>query len=541
MKTGAKQGWRRIAGLALAALMTPAFCAMAQEAQAPASEEAAVQSHEVSNAEVIQITFKSDENDILTQQAVAKLDEVVESLVFSNADLGNVIRLIGERLDMNFIFDADDIHGNVTMRLNNVRLRDALDSILSTRELAMIVDPSGIFRIVPQEQVGKTSIETKTEVIQLNWVSAVDTKETIAAFVSDDVGKIESNEESNLLIVTDVPPNIEIIKGLIAHIDKPERQVEIEARLVDINIGALRDLGTEWTVAKDNEASDWYLPSELKDDLNELGWDSDDLTVDYTDALGVVNNMTEGIGFNSTSAGTLALGESIGIFGDMYNFNAVFTALESRGIVEVLASPRVTTLNNVPASIEIIENIPYTEAQQSTSSDDSAVTVEFEQAGVRIQVKPIITPNGFVNMNVNLEQAIYRERVGLDSNGTSALAPPRIDERNAETNVIVGTGETVALGGLRQVRSVEDITGVPFLHQIPIIGWLFKTKSNDQDRTELVLMITPNILETSIAMRDRDQELYDRIDTKWHLPDYFMDDVSNVEDEAHENLDRTVR
>ena len=124
--------------------------------------------------------------------------------------------------------------------------------------------------------------------------------------------------------------------------------------------------------------------------------------------------------------GSRAFGDTVGILGDDYNLNATSSFLESQNIVEILANPRVTTLNNVPAKIEIIEMIPYVEAVQGPSGNTPTHEVEFESAGVEIQARPIVTPNGFIRLEVEIEQRIFRERVG-----GGALDPPAIDRRVA--------------------------------------------------------------------------------------------------------------
>jgi type IV pilus assembly protein PilQ len=488
-------------------------------------------------SEKIEVTFEEPEKDILTRRAMDKLEVIIESLEFSNADLRNVIRIIGERLDINFIFDAGEISGKVTLRLRNVRLRDALDSILTTRRLAIVADRSGIFRIVPDSQVGRKAVETRTEVITLNWISSLDVKETMEPFISDGFGKMQANEESNTLIVTDVPPQLEVIKGLIREIDKAERQVAVEARLADVNIGAIRELGTRWTAHKPNEVNhflDGSKPNQtVITEFDEMTGDpifgplldyqgASDFTFD--DPLNIVSHLFEGFAFGG-GAGALSLGDTVGVLGDNYNLNATFSFLESRNIVEILANPRVTTLNNVPAKIEIIEMIPYIEAVQGPSGNTTTNEIEFEKAGIEIQVRPIVTPNGFVRLEVEIEQRIFRERVG-----GGALDPPAIDLRQAETNVIVADGHTVVLGGLRSQRKLEGINGVPWLHRIPLLGWLFKEKNYDQQKLELVLMMTPRIIEEAVSITDREKYWYDKIDTDWHLPDWFFDDVRGITD-----------
>lgn len=515
------------------AKQAPAEVMVAQASDAPAAPAAQVEeSAPVAGAEIkstsegktpekIEVTFEESEQDILTKQALEKLDVVIESLEFSNADLRNVIRIIGERLNINFIFDAEDIQGKVTLRLRNIRLRDALDSILTTRKLAIVPDDSGIFRIVPQERVGRKSVETRTEVIQLNWINAQDVQKTMEPFVSEDVGVIVANEESNSLIITDVPPQIEVVRNLITQIDIPERQVMIEARLADINIGKAREFSTNWSMSKLNEGRDWQEGTFVVDDINqETGLPIlKAAKIPYADQLDVVNNLLEGFSM-SGGKGTMAFGEQVSLFGNDYSINAAFTALENNNVVEILANPRVTTLNNVPAKIQIIERIPYIEAVQGPTQGTTVAEVEFEEAGVNIMAKPIITPNGFVRMEIELEQRIFRERVG-----GGALDPPAIDVRDAETNVIVEDKSTVVLGGLRQKRKLEGTDGLPWFSQIPLIGWLFKDKIYDQRKTELVLMMTPTIIAKSTTLTDQEQYWYDKIDNDWHLPDYFFDET----------------
>ena len=470
----------------------------------------------------ISLTFMEDEADILTRAALDKLDADIGSLTFKDTDLADVIRFIGRKLGINFIFDSDVVQGNVTLTFKNVRVRDALDSILSSQKLAMIPDKSGIFRIVPQDRVGVREVETRTEVITLNWVAAEDISDTMAPFLSED-GVIEFNEESNVVIVTDVPPNLENIKSLISQIDLAERQVMIEARLIDVNIGALRDLGTEWSVSKPNW--NWENGQTIITGIDQdtQAPEYDLAAVPFSDSLGVVNNLLEGFSVKDGN-GSLAFGDSIGIFGDTYALEATFNALEQQRIVEILANPRVTTLNNVPARIGIIERIPYEEAVQGPSANSTTIEIEWERAGVEIEVKPIVTPNGFVRLSVDLAQMINRGRIA------GGLSVPQIDERRADTNVIVKSGNTVVLGGLRQLNRVEGTDGVPWLYEIPLLGWLFKNKNYDHKKTELVLMMTPTIIEDAVSLTDKEKYWYDKIDADWHLPDYFFDDVESVHD-----------
>ncbi len=488
-------------------------------------------------SERIQVTFGESEKDLLTRAAVEKLNAPIESLEFSNADLRNVIRIIGERLNINFIFDAGDITGNITLRLRNVRLRDAMDSILKTRKLAIIVDPSGIFRIVPQEQINRSAIETRTEVIQLNWIPAEEVAKTMKPFLSSEKeGRLVPNKEANTIIVTDVPPQIEVIRKLIEKIDHPQREVMIEARLIDINIGALHDLSTDLSISKLNgdyqsgpvdhtltktiTNTDGVISSVIEDKFTNS-------TLSSADAHGVVNNIHDGI-YVKGGHGSLALGDTHNVLGTKNHQNAVVTALETRNVIQVLANPNVRTLNNLPATIDITQKIPYTEANNDAGGQTTQ-KIQFQDAGVKILVTPTVTSTGYVRMGIQLSQKLDRGRAATAS--TELPLPAHIiDERNATTNVIVSSGETAVLGGLRQLNAADRVDGVPWLHRIPLLGWLFKNKSNEQAKTDLLLMMTPTIVTSNKKLTEKEQKYYDLIDKEWNKPDYMMDDVSNEAD-----------
>ncbi len=471
-----------------------------------------------SGDEVIEFDFQErpkNTGDLFSQPV---FNEFV-SLDFKNADIQNVIRLIAARTGLNILLDPDEVSGNITLHLDNVRLGHALDNILKVNKLAYIVEAGDIVRVVPESKVGRMEVETHTEIITLNWRNALDVQRTFEPFLTVH-GSMNSNEEAQALIITDVPPNIAKMKEMIEQIDQPDRQVVIEARLVDIQIGAARTFQTQLSAAKANKErlTSSVTGTTVTDGVAEVITSIVGLGSPVAPIAGVFPITSEGVGVRG-GLGVLQFGSQIGIFGDDYNIDATLTALEERNIVEVLATPRVTTLNNVPANIQIIERIPYIEAVQGPTVGTIVSEIEFDQAGVTIDVKPIITPSGYVRLDMDLNQRIFRERVG-----GGALDPPAIDLRQARSTVIVQDEHTVVLGGLRGQRKEDGVDGVPWLHRIPVFGWVFKDKRTAHNRAELVLMVTPTIVEEAL-LTDREKHLYDRIDTDWHKPDYFYDDT----------------
>jgi type IV pilus assembly protein PilQ len=478
----------------------------------------------------------------------------VVTLDFKDADLQNVIRVIAAKTGLNIIMAKGQVKGTVTLHLENVKLGAALDSILKTHDLAFILEPSNIVRIVPRKQVRAEVVEVKTIHRSINWVEALELEKTLSPFKSP-YGKIKADPVSNSLIIIDTPDRIAEMEKLIVLLDVPEKQVMIEARMVDMTQEASRRLGIQWGVFRKD--TDWISPGTtslitgqprqevlrsepvigyrpvydntgnqvMVPDPNSpgsltglqepyvTGWDQ--ITHDITaDQLSTILGEWAGRG------SLLQLGQVLHIFGKDYNLELALDALETAKLVTVLANPKVITLNNVEANIEIKSKIPYLEAVQGPSGQFITNEVEFEETGQKIKVTPNITNNGYVRMKVEPEQRILR---GYAINGV-----PLIDERKAVTNVIVQDESTAVIGGLRQHNRSKDTDSIPWLGQIPVLGWLFKGRIYGDDKLELVMFVTPHILKEP-QLTEKEQNYYDKIDSSWKLPDYFFDETLKKE------------
>lgn len=450
------------------------------------------------------------------------------TLDFKNADIQNVIRLIAARTGLNILMNPGEVQGRITLSLDNVPLRDALDNILKVNKLAYIIETGNILRIVPEGRVGRGVVETQTVVMELNWRDATDVAETFEPFLSSH-GDIKANSETQTVIITDVPPNLIKVQDLIRQIDNPDRQVIIQARLVDILEDWNRTLESQFAVRKSSD-----IPTADKHSPITGG----NVGLFNQNSFGVPTVTVEGFSV-SGGEGTIGFGGQIGVLGSKFDLDATLSALENQNIVQVLASPRVTTLNNVPASIKIEEEIPFTQTQ--TNNNTTSFNVQFEKVGVTINVVPVITPNSFVRLNINLQQRISRGRVSAAAEGGAAalgLAPLRVSTRTADSSVIVEDRNTVVLGGLRQIQSSENTQATPWLSKIPILGWIFKDQGNAADRSNLVLMVTPEIVDQAL-LTDVEQELYNRLDDDWHMPDYFLDDLHHMTHQKDKYGDET--
>lgn len=437
------------------------------------------------------------------------------TLELKDAPMQDVIRLIARRANLNIIMNQNQVQGTVTVKLDNVPLGTALDAILKTNDLAYVREEGGIVRIVPRSEVRGTreAIEMQTVNIPINWLPADNVANTLKPFMSGE-GRVVASRESNSIIVTDVPPRVSEIRMLIAEIDIPEKQVLIEARMVDMSETAQRQLGVRWSAWKVDSSGN-SRENRTTTITNEDGSQATILTP--VDALGVAfpsgGELTRNIATGAVSNGAQwSWGTTAHVFGEDINIDVQIDALESRNLVKTLANPRVTTLNNVPALIEIIENLPYKEAVQGPSGDTTTEEVEFEEAGIRLGVLPNITNNGYVRMELKPEQKIERGRID---------GVPVIHERAVEANVIVKDEATVMLGGLRQLKNGNNTEGVPWLHKVPVLGWAFKGKFTSNDKLDLVLFVTPHIIKEEPVLNTTETRQYEMIDYNWRTDEYY--------------------
>ncbi len=440
------------------------------------------------------IEYTPKENTDFTGMEAEDILKTRVTLNFREADLQDILRLIAVKSKLNIIMNPSQVSGKVTLRLENVKLGVALNNILRVNGLAYI-PPSdqndNIVRIVSAESVSISDVETVTRVFQINWVDVEDVQKAVQVFLSDGTGKAYAEPRSQTITIVDVPEKIEEIESIIKRVDQRSKQVEIEARFVDINLSTSRDLGINLDFQEQDDSVDGSFES--------LVWN-----------------------FAQQAGAQYEFGQTLGILGSDVDITGMISMLESRNIGETLANPRVVTLNNEEAWINLKTKIPYTETSESQAGNQGRVYKDAE-IGVEMWVTPQITPNNYVNLDIKLANIIFNSQPGGDE------SKPITDNRDAEIKVLVKSYETIMIGGLRQVTSSDTTEGVPWFHQIPVIGWLFKGKGNGHSKNELYLFVTPKVLGEPVLTTE-ENGYYKRIDTKWDLPDYFFDDVKTDED-----------
>lgn len=423
------------------------------------------------------------------------------SLNFQNIDVRAVLQVIADFTNFNII-TSDTVGGSLTLRLKDVPWDQALDIILQAKGLDMRKNGNVIW-IAPRDEIAtreKIQLESRqqigdlepvrTESFQLNYHKAkavFDFLKNKDQTVLSKRGSVISDERTNKIFVTDVPSRLEELHQLIAEIDVPVRQVLIEARIVEASDNFARNLGVRFGVAgvTGGPAGDGGRKLTFGGNLLDTGYMTGQIEPkpDFLkDALNV-----------NLAAGAIG-GNQVGQFGfSLFNtaatrvLNLEISALEADGTGKIISSPRVLTANQVEALIEQGVEIPY---QQATSS--GATSVSFRKANLSLKVTPQITPDGRVQMAVE---------VNKDSRGQETSAGPSIDTKHVKTDVLVENGGTVVIGGIYTEEERNSVSKIPFLGDLPYVGFLFKNNSKIRDKTELLVFITPKVVSDALTLR----------------------------------------
>ncbi|TVP54544.1 MAG: type IV pilus secretin PilQ [Halomonadaceae bacterium] len=402
------------------------------------------------------------------------------SLNFQDIEVRSVLQLIADFTGLNLVA-SDTVSGRITLRLQNVPWDQALDLVLQTKGLdkrqvgnVLLVGPAQeIAEYERQELENKRQIAelapVRLDIIQVNYAKAGD----IVAMLQRDEelvssrGFVSSDERTNTISVRETSDKLEQIRRLVTTWDIPVRQVLIEARIVRASTDVSRSLGVAWGVSGNRTSgSNSFAVGGRRGGLNNVGDFPTDMNVD----LGV------------TGQGTSAA--AIGFRRNNFLLDLELTALESDGRAEIVSQPKVVTADRQTASIKSGEEIPFQEAASS-----GATTVEFKEAALSLEVTPQITPDDNIIMDL---------RVNQDSRGQVTAGVPSIETNEVETQVLVGNGETVVLGGIFQSEKARTTLKTPFLGDIPYLGRLFTRTEIIDERSELLIFVTPKIMESNL-------------------------------------------
>jgi len=442
-----------------------------------AAPTAAVES-EISETKIDQPQSKSDK---AMEEAFA-LDKVSQpvlhqgkkytgrkvTLEFSDADIKKIFQLLAEVSNQNILV-SDDVTGTISLKLVNVPWDQALDVILENKGLGMQkegnivqIRPKTKMRSLDDEAVEMRLTEEKkmplsTVIFDINFATLSEIESQFKHLKSKRTdSSISTDARTNKIIVVDIDPNISKMRKLLEQLDVPEKQVMIEARIVEASSSFARDIGVKWGFGySDGSASNGNISG----------------------IVGTMGGVVSGVLPTATTGG-IATGVTFGKLLSNFQLDMRLSAAASIGQIKIVSTPKVMTVNNKAAKISQGQMIPY----QNTSSTDGAKT-EFIEAALSLEVTPHITADGNVTMKIKA------------SNNTAGVGnPPPINKKEATTELVVKNGETTVIGGIYVDSDTEGETGVPYLQDIPLLGNLFKSNSSNKIKNEMLIFITPRIM-----------------------------------------------
>ncbi len=461
-----------------------------------------------------QLAYQSDNQYTIEVKAAVKRGATEDkkeytgerlTLNFQDIDVRSVLQLLADTSGQNIVV-SDSVTGNLTLRLQNVPWDQALDIVLRTKGLDKRRQDNVIIIGPTEELAAREKAElaarkdlqelspVRTEFMQVNYAKVADLAKLVKTSGGKDSmlsarGTLSVDERTNTLLVQDTPDRLADIRRLVQTLDVPVKQVLIEARIVIVNDDFERDLGVRagFTSVRTNGNDGLFA-------VTGAGTQAGTGTIIDS---GLANLQTNGTPFPvkvptvdnryqvnlpvANPAGRLAMS----LLGSNYIVDLELTAAQNEGRGEIVSAPRVITANQKEASIAQGVEIPYQE-----SSSSGATTTQFKKAVLSLKVTPLITPDSRVILDLNISKDSVGQLVQSATGGTV----PSIDTRQIITQVLVNDGQTVVLGGILETTKTDSQNKVPFLGDIPVLGYLFKSTRNINKKTELLIFITPKIL-----------------------------------------------
>ncbi len=438
------------------------------------------------------------------------------SLNLKDADIVTVLHLIAEETGLNLLV-ADDVKGKLDIHLKNVPWDQALDEILRAKDLVKrqvgnvlhVYTVDGLKRELEikdlqrgdarkeleaeqkarevRDKLRMDEIEAKplvSRVFSIRYAKAQELQKNLLPHLSRDAkgqprGSIEVNEFSNTLLVRDIPEVLDEIAGLLARLDRPLPQILIEARIVEVNTDAVRDLGIQWGGHFQSPGGNLFGGASRISTSPQTG-----------DTITAIADRAFAVNFPAAFAAggpTAALGITLGTLAKNLLLDIQLSALETEGRAQILSRPKVITTDNFEAVIKRGEDIPYVLRRQA----DEVPDVQFKEAKLQLKVRPHVIGEDRITMDI----AINNDARSSDAVVATGIEFPIISKQEAVTRALVREGETVVVGGIIQQTKRSTDSGVPYFKDIPVLSWLFSRKQRQEITRELLIFITPRILE----------------------------------------------
>lgn len=455
-------------------------------------EHMAYQADQLFTLEIKPVTAAEREARAETEYSGERL-----SLNFQDIEVRAVLQIIADFTGMNMV-TSDAVQGNVTLRLQNVPWDQALDIVLKSKGLGMR-QAGNVIMVAPAAEIAareKQEFESQKQIqdlsplvsdlIQVNYAKADEIASLLKArenSMLSERGNVTVDQRTNTLLIRDTADKLIDIRRLVAKLDIPVRQVLIESRVVVANDDFSRDLGVRvgFTGVTSNGSNGAIAVSG-----SAAGTDSMISGAPLPVSMPDLDNRLN-VNLPATSAAGQAGQIALAVLGSDYLIDLELSAMQAEGRGEVVSTPRVITSNQNEARIEQGVEIPY-----QTSASSGATTVQFKKAVLGLTVKPQITPDDRIILDLT---------VSKDSVGQVFQGVPSVNTRQVSTQVLVSNGETVVLGGIYEQERSEGVNKVPLLGDVPLLCALFRQNSKVDRKNELLIFVTPKVLKETLTMR----------------------------------------
>jgi type IV pilus assembly protein PilQ len=441
------------------------------------------------------------------------------SMDFQQASLKDVLKVFSQQAGLNFVATENIEDKKITLYLDNVTVRDALDSIMSANNLSYEQAAGSAVFIVKES--GKTQIDMATKVYSLNFARISGAKEGATSEITDikpvienllskgpdgqAIGSVVIDKRTNSLIITAIPADFIVIEETIKKLDSITPQALIEAEIVEIQTGALKSLGLEWG-ASDGTFVRFTGPTKITHfpfirSKNPFS----------RSLLGDPSSSSTTTTSTSTTTSTTAQDPTLGVL-SLEEFSLVIKALETENMARYLAKPRIMSLSNETAEIKITSDTVIGVSRSSVKDTGEVIeTAERVETGISLKVTPTVNRKGYITMTI--EPEVSR---AIQSPYFVNFADPT--KRSAKTTVMVKDGQTIAIGGLLKTDEEDAGRSVPGLNRIPLLGNLFRSKGKRTVQTEIIVFITAHAIldaddaaQTAKAIEEHDAQAH-RVD-----------------------------
>ncbi len=389
----------------------------------------------------------------------------MKNLQFQAAEINSVLNFLADYGGVNVVV-SPEVKGTVTIKLNNILWRDAMDIIARTYGMVVVEEKQGYLRVLNTDDYHKEVSEyekhnkeqreivpLETKIVRISNSSAEDIVSSVKSLLTPERGQAIADVRSNSIIVQEIPANMETVLKFIAELDRPAKQIKISTQMLEVFTKDVEELGISWS------ANGTYTTESGRS---------------FEQEANVINRTADPAGSYKVFA-----------VQNGWSVDAVVEAIVSSGKGKVLAHPEITTVDNKEAKIQMGQKIPVKQFDESGN-----IVITFEEVGTILRVTPHITAENRILMHLIPERSTYE----FDPNGVI------ISISAAETNVIVENGQTAVIGGLTTQDEVSNEVGVPILKDIPIIGLLFKYTNKRLESRDLVIFVTPTIIEDGYAL-----------------------------------------